>query len=198
MHKDHDHAAQNGNPASGGSSVGRESAMRTTSTFTTAADEPGEPRTPAYQASQQAPASSEGAGWGGFGGTQSNDFAGEAPPGEDGFGSSNGNGGNRPPGYTRPSAAGKRTGTALEEEVSVNSLEEKEGMFLFQHRNYEVVSTRRNSKVIRRYSDFVWLMECLHKRYPFRQLPLLPPKRVASKSNRGFSCLRPSLMVWRS
>ena len=56
---------------------------------------------------------------------------------------------------------------------------------MFQHRNYEVASSRRNSKVVRRYSDFVWLLDCLHKRYPFRQLPLLPPKRVASE----FSCL---------
>lgn len=70
-----------------------------------------------------------------------------------------------------------------EEIVSVAMLEEKEGMFLFQHRNYEVSSIRRNSKVIRRYSDFVWLLDCLHKRYPFRQLPLLPPKRVAINGN---------------
>lgn len=69
----------------------------------------------------------------------------------------------------------------VEEMVTVNSLDGKEGMFLFQHRNYEVNSVRRNAKVIRRYSDFVWLLDCLHKRYPFRQLPLLPPKRVASE-----------------
>lgn len=60
-------------------------------------------------------------------------------------------------------------------------LPEKEGMFMFQHHNYEVGSARRGSKVIRRYSDFVWLLDCLHKRYPFRILPLLPPKRVAGK-----------------
>lgn len=65
----------------------------------------------------------------------------------------------------------------------MNLLEEKEGMFMFQHRNYEVASVRRNSKVIRRYSDFVWLLDCLHKRYPFRQLPLLPPKRVSINGN---------------
>lgn len=70
----------------------------------------------------------------------------------------------------------------LDEIVTVNAIPEKEGMFLFQHRNYEVASQRRNSKVIRRYSDFVWLLDCLHKKYPFRQLPLLPPKRVASMS----------------
>ena len=67
--------------------------------------------------------------------------------------------------------------------MTVNMLEGKEGMFMFQHRNYEVASVRRNSKVIRRYSDFVWLLDCLHKRYPFRQLPLLPPKRVAINGN---------------
>jgi len=70
----------------------------------------------------------------------------------------------------------------VEEIVTVNTIQEKEGMFMFQHRNYEVASTRRSSKVIRRYSDFVWLLDALHKVYPFRQLPLLPPKRVASKS----------------
>lgn len=60
-------------------------------------------------------------------------------------------------------------------------LPEKQGPLLFQYRNYEVATARRNSKVVRRYSDFVWLLDCLHKRFPFRQLPLLPPKRVASK-----------------
>jgi sorting nexin-8 len=54
---------------------------------------------------------------------------------------------------------------------------------MFQHHNYEVSSQRRGSKVIRRYSDFVWLLDCLHKRYPFRVLPLLPPKRVAVNGN---------------
>ena len=67
----------------------------------------------------------------------------------------------------------------LDENITVGLLPEKEGVFLFQHRNYEVKSTRRGSSVVRRYSDFVWLLDCLHKRYPFRQLPLLPPKRVA-------------------
>lgn len=72
-----------------------------------------------------------------------------------------------------------RTGSAVEENITVTLMPEKEGVFLFQHHNYEVTSTRRGSKVVRRYSDFVWLLECLLKRYPFRVLPLLPPKRVA-------------------
>ncbi|KAL7272015.1 Sorting nexin mvp1 [Rhizina undulata] len=66
-----------------------------------------------------------------------------------------------------------------EETVTVTVLPEKEGMFMFQHRNYQIASLRRGTRVVRRYSDFVWLLECLHKRYPFRQLPLLPPKRLA-------------------
>lgn len=82
---------------------------------------------------------------------------------------------------SRSLGGGRVTGSGVEEVVTVNLLPEKEGIFMFQHRNYEVASTRRQSKVIRRYSDFVWLLDCLHKRYPFRQLPLLPPKRVAGK-----------------
>ncbi|KAI5281612.1 Sorting nexin mvp1, partial [Ascosphaera aggregata] len=66
-----------------------------------------------------------------------------------------------------------------DEIISIVMLPEKEGMFMFQHRNYEVKSSRRESSVIRRYSDFVWLHDCLIKKYPFRQIPLLPPKRVA-------------------
>ncbi|KAJ5506802.1 hypothetical protein N7453_005759 [Penicillium expansum] len=70
---------------------------------------------------------------------------------------------------------GRPTNPQVEETVSVTLLPEKEGLFLFQHRNYEVKSARRGSTVIRRYSDFVWLLDCLQKRFPFRQLPLLPP-----------------------
>lgn len=76
-----------------------------------------------------------------------------------------------------------RTGSGVEENVIVTLMPGKEGMFMFQHHNYEVASQRRGSKVIRRYSDFVWLLDCLHKRYPFRVLPLLPPKRVAVNGN---------------
>jgi sorting nexin-8 len=86
-----------------------------------------------------------------------------------------------PTGLGAAFSAPRITPSSSDEVITVISLPEKEGMFLFQHRNYQVTSARRNSKVIRRYSDFVWLLDCLHKRYPFRQLPLLPPKRVASK-----------------
>ncbi|OAA40969.1 Sorting nexin mvp-1 [Metarhizium rileyi] len=76
-----------------------------------------------------------------------------------------------------------RTGSSVEENIIVTLMPGKEGVFMFQHHNYEVASQRRGSKVIRRYSDFVWLLDCLHKRYPFRVLPLLPPKRVAVNGN---------------
>ncbi|KAM0260184.1 hypothetical protein ACHAQJ_002950 [Trichoderma viride] len=78
---------------------------------------------------------------------------------------------------------GGRIGNSAEENVVVTLMPGKEGIFMFQHHNYEVTSQRRGSKVVRRYSDFVWLLDCLHKRYPFRTLPLLPPKRVAVNGN---------------
>ena len=76
-----------------------------------------------------------------------------------------------------------RSTSTPDETIIVQLMPEKEGVFMFQHHNYEVSSQRRGSKVIRRYSDFVWLLDCLHKRYPFRALPLLPPKRVALNGN---------------
>ena len=84
-------------------------------------------------------------------------------------------------GTSRPGGGSSGGVTGPEENILVTLMPEKEGMFLFQHHNYEVTSSRRGSKVIRRYSDFVWLLDCLHKRYPFRVLPLLPPKRVAGE-----------------
>ncbi|KAI0480884.1 hypothetical protein GGR56DRAFT_627997 [Xylariaceae sp. FL0804] len=106
------------------------------------------------------------------------------PSGGSGGGSGGGGGpsANPPTSHSRTISSG-RTGSAVEENIAVSLMPEKEGMFMFQHHNYEVASARRGSKVIRRYSDFVWLLDCLHKRYPFRVLPLLPPKRVAVNGN---------------
>lgn len=55
---------------------------------------------------------------------------------------------------------------------------EKEG-FLFTHVNYWVHSTQRQTSVRRRYSDFYWFWENLLKRYPFRVIPNLPPKKIS-------------------
>lgn len=45
-----------------------------------------------------------------------------------------------------------------------------------------VTSTKRAPPVPRRYSEFVFLWDCLVKRYPFRLLPSLPPKRIGRKA----------------
>ncbi|KAI9469069.1 MAG: hypothetical protein EXX96DRAFT_512860 [Benjaminiella poitrasii] len=63
------------------------------------------------------------------------------------------------------------------EEVTVTVAPEREG-FIFKHVNYIVTNEKRSSIVLRRYSDFWWLMEVLLRRYPFRALPNLPPKKL--------------------
>lgn len=65
-----------------------------------------------------------------------------------------------------------------EDEVTVRLRSELEG-FIMKHNVYLVSSSIRKSQVTRRYSDWVWLAECLVKRYPFRCLPVLPPKRLS-------------------
>lgn len=162
---------------------------RTTSTFTTStvhsiADTTQQSTLPAGTSP------SAGGAWGYFdGNTAAPGGFGEQPPVAsnpvlDPFGgSSGGSGGN--PGEQPDRAPNRsigglgRTGSSIEETIVVTLMPEKEGLLFFQHHNYEVTNPRRGSKVVRRYSDFVWLLDCLHKRYPFRVLPLLPPKRVA-------------------
>ncbi|KAF2768972.1 hypothetical protein EJ03DRAFT_336507 [Teratosphaeria nubilosa] len=163
--------------------------QRTTSTFTTnrvLAEEPADSSVGGTFGNGQPAQTSESTSWGGTpayrGGVASEGYgAGGAAGGEGGFGGEGGAGGAGAP--RRPVAPRMSTSRGADEQVTVSILEEKEGMFMFQHRNYEVTCIRRNSRVIRRYSDFVWLLDCLHKRYPFRQLPLLPPKRVAINGN---------------
>ncbi|KAG0217548.1 Sorting nexin mvp1 [Mortierella sp. GBA43] len=64
--------------------------------------------------------------------------------------------------------------------ISIKFAPEKEGIFLFKHTNYIVESKNRATTVIRRYSDFWWMLEVLAKRFPFRILPKLPPKRLGA------------------
>lgn len=161
---------------------------RTTSTFTTASIESaGEPEPAPTRQESFPPATSPGVGWGAgdfFGGTPAASNPVTSPFGAPvGIGVGREHGEQRPGPISNRMIGSGRTGSGVEEHIVVNLLPEKEGMFMFQHHNYEVVSARRGSKVIRRYSDFVWLLDCLHKRYPFRVLPLLPPKRVAGKSS---------------
>ncbi|GMM39064.1 Mvp1 protein [Saccharomycopsis crataegensis] len=70
--------------------------------------------------------------------------------------------------------------------IDVSEIAEKEGL-VFKHINYLVSHSIDLSashpadakKVVRRYSDFVWLYETLLKKYPFRMVPGLPPKRFS-------------------
>ncbi|KAI8355166.1 hypothetical protein BD560DRAFT_407364 [Blakeslea trispora] len=66
------------------------------------------------------------------------------------------------------------------EEVTVTVAPEREG-FIFKHVNYIVTNEKRSSIVLRRYSDFWWLLEVLLRRYPFRALPNLPPKKLGGR-----------------
>lgn len=201
LHKHHDHSAEasprqsidepgNVAPAVNGDGNGISNdpydsivaPSRTTSTFTTssvASAGDSVPTAPTREPTFVA-ASLPGAGWGGADFFADDPVVGIEVPGGSSLGREPGSHRSAPL-STRTIGSG-RTGGAVEENIVVSLLPEKEGMFMFQHHNYEVASARRGSKVIRRYSDFVWLLDCMHKRYPFRALPLLPPKRVAGTS----------------
>lgn len=179
LHRGHNHSSYTTVPPQT-NGTNAPTPARTTSQFTTQSNSASSSH---HQNVQPSSLSSEG-GWGGYNGASSQPYA-TPGLGEGGFGPppSGGGGGNSnpPPELGRSIGRINPSGTGSEEIITITALSEKEGMFMFQHRNYEVASSRRTTKVTRRYSDFVWLLDCLHKRYPFRQLPLLPPKRVASK-----------------
>lgn len=151
---------------------------RTTSTFTTSAEQT---TSSSGAAVSSRSSGGDGDGWNTYSSSNGGGFSEQSTLGG-GFGNSENDNNDQPTRPThRPQASA--TGSVVippgtGEAVVVTMLPEKEGMFLFQHRNYEVRTVRRGSTVVRRYSDFVWLLDCLQKRYPFRRLPLLPPKRV--------------------
>lgn len=166
--------------ANGITSSTRNMSERTTSAFTTHSESTSNGN---HAASGETQSTGDGGAWNSYNGRSAGGFS-DQPAlgggfGDAGDGQGNQGSGNQPrlsgPSVALPSGSG--------EVITITMLPEKEGMFMFQHRNYEVKSIRRGSSVVRRYSDFVWLLDCLHKRYPFRRLPLLPPKRVAGKSN---------------
>ncbi|GAA5909931.1 uncharacterized protein JCM6883_003142 [Sporobolomyces salmoneus] len=65
-----------------------------------------------------------------------------------------------------------------QEKCSVHLSPQLEGTILQKHHIWILTSNQAKSSVERRYSDFVWLLDCLLKRYPFRLLPTLPPKSI--------------------
>lgn len=176
LHRGHNHANYTtGQNQTNGSSI--PTATRTTSQFTTHSTT----ASSNHQPVQPSSLGSEG-GWGGYNGGANQPF-GTPSLGDGSFGAPmRGEGGSNAPPQLGTSIGRLPGATGNDEVITITALQEKEGVFMFQHRNYEVASSRRTTKVVRRYSDFVWLLDCLHKRYPFRQLPLLPPKRVGSKS----------------
>lgn len=182
MHKGHNHVAPKTN---GASEVAGRSALpiRTTSEFTTGSVD--ESNGASSDRPEPTPTPASAGVWGSYDGAAHESYIsqGDTTIGGDGFG---GPGGDGPPANptSRSFGGGRTTGGGVEETVTITLLPEKEGMFMFQHHNYQVASIRRGSKVVRRYSDFVWLLDCLQKRFPFRQIPLLPPKRVGGKVSR--------------
>ncbi|GAA6062832.1 hypothetical protein JCM10212_002470 [Sporobolomyces blumeae] len=60
--------------------------------------------------------------------------------------------------------------------VTVHLKPTLEGTLLQKHHVWVV--EQATSSTERRYSDFVWLLDCLQHRYPFRLLPSLPPKSI--------------------
>ena len=186
MHKGHTHDVQNeatpqdATTAARPISNGPPGPNRTTSTFTTSADDPASSGSTTVPVDSPGEPQDEGAGgWGTLGG----DMPTSSDPGlGGGFGSGGDRGQPQGSNSSRALGGGRRNPGGVQETVTITLLPEKEGLFMFQHHNYEVKSVRRNSLVVRRYSDFVWLLNCLHKRYPFRQLPLLPPKTIAGES----------------
>ncbi|KAJ5423324.1 hypothetical protein N7491_008540 [Penicillium cf. griseofulvum] len=95
---------------------------------------------------EAAPPSSSGSGWGnnfsGVGPSDESSFGGTVPPALGGFGPVEDEPSNIAP-RRRSLGLGRPTNPQVEETVTVTLLPEKEGLFLFQHRNYEVKSARR-------------------------------------------------------
>ncbi|CUA75520.1 Sorting nexin MVP1 [Cryptococcus neoformans var, neoformans B-3501A] [Rhizoctonia solani] len=87
--------------------------------------------------------------------------------------------GNPPPGAgTSLLSSGLPTGWwSRQESAIVTIIPEKQGFLLNRYTVY-AVQTDRGPAVQRRYSEFAWLWDCLIRRYPFRVVPSLPPKRI--------------------
>ncbi|KAG8936001.1 Sorting nexin mvp1 [Tulasnella sp. 418] len=64
-----------------------------------------------------------------------------------------------------------------QEKVDVTVLPEKQGFILNRYYVF-LLQSERGPPVQRRYSEFLFLWDCLVRRYPFRIIPNLPPKRI--------------------
>ncbi|EAT76649.2 hypothetical protein SNOG_16070 [Parastagonospora nodorum SN15] len=140
MHKDHNHSSYAAVPGQTNGANGPSTA-RTTSQFTTHSTSQSTSNQDNIQPSSL---SSEG-GWGGYNGVSSQPFA-TPDLGDGGFGAAPVGGGHNPPPELGRSI-GRAGGSGSEEVITITTIAEKEGVFLFQHRNYEVASSRRTTKV---------------------------------------------------
>lgn len=68
-------------------------------------------------------------------------------------------------------------GSSSELNIVVKVVPEKKGLFL-KYSEYEVKSKALDTVVRRRYRDFVVLYTYLMERYPYRMIPILPPKQL--------------------
>jgi len=66
-----------------------------------------------------------------------------------------------------------------QENVIVTLVPEKQGHMLNRYLVYQIQSDR-GAPVTRRYSEFLFLYDCLLRRYPFRIITGLPPKRIGA------------------
>jgi len=73
------------------------------------------------------------------------------------------------------------------EVVTVELDPELAGKWLGKFSLYHVGCQKRGTIVPRRFSDFAWLLGCLERRYAFRLLPTMPPKRVALNGSHAFA-----------
>ncbi|XP_065080346.1 sorting nexin-8-like isoform X2 [Ochlerotatus camptorhynchus] len=68
-------------------------------------------------------------------------------------------------------------GRPSEPSILVKVIPEKKGLFM-KYSEYEVKSKAYDTVVRRRYRDFVILYTYLMERYPYRMIPILPPKQL--------------------
>ncbi|CAE7158162.1 unnamed protein product [Rhizoctonia solani] len=99
---------------------------------------------------------------------------------------------NEPPVNPLPGAGASLLSSGLptewwrrQESAVVTIIPEKQGFLLNRYTVY-AVQNDRGPAVQRRYSEFAWLWDCLIRRYPFRVVPSLPPKRIG-RSRRPIS-----------
>lgn len=101
--------------------------------------------------------------------------AGASPFGVGGINGGAGVGGVAPP--SSVSGTGLPSGWWKRQEKVTVQFAGQQGFVLNRYMLYGI-STERGSTVHRRYSEFTFLWDCLVRRYPFRLLPQLPPKRI--------------------